>query len=149
MRNFSSTVAITIALHSTEIVNLKATRKALKRTMEGKLLALYNIINPDRRHRCYWEALRDAATPEERDICIPWLAFHLKELKEVLHQNPPIIEVDGRRLINFKRYIRFMDCIKEVVYFSPPNLEEQRHGGQLEDLLAKLRSVDISEAPKD
>ncbi len=149
MRNFSSTIAIATALHSTAIDNLKVTRKALTRVMQGKLSALYDIVNPEYNHRRYREALATAATPEERDTCVPWLAIHLKELEKVLHQNFPTIEVDGRQLINFKRYIRFMERIKEVIHHSPPDLEEHRDGGQLEYLLGKLRNVDTSEASKD
>jgi len=148
MRNFSSTLAIATALHSTVIENLRVTRKYLTRAMQDKLSALYDFVNPEYNYRHYREALGTAATPEGRDTCIPWLAMHLKELGKVLGQNLPTIEVDGRQLINFKRYIRFMECIKEV-YYSPPDLEEHRDSGQLEYLLGKLRIVDTSEASRE
>jgi len=128
---------------------LKVTMKALTRAMQEKLSALYDIVNPEYNHHRYREALGTTATPEERDTCIPCLAIHFKELEKTLHQNLPTIKVDGRQLINFKRYVRFMERIKEVNHYSPPDLEEQRDGGQLEYLLRQLRSVDTSEASKD
>ena len=41
--------------------------------MQGKLQALYDIIDPVANHRGYREALNNAPSIEQRDRCIPWL----------------------------------------------------------------------------
>lgn len=73
MRNFSSLVAIAIALHSAPIERLKLTKSLLTSQMQGKLQALYDIIDPVANHRGYREALNDVSSIEQRDRCIPWL----------------------------------------------------------------------------
>jgi son of sevenless-like protein len=143
MRNFSSTVAISSALVSVSVENLKATRRALSKKMQAKLSTLYDIIDPQSNHRGYHDALQAAATVQERDTCIPWLAVHLKELDKVVRQ-PLTVLVDDEHLVNFTRYNRFMDRTKEILYYSPPDLEDKRHGGQLRYLSNQLRNIDLS-----
>jgi len=41
--------------------------------MQGRLQALYDIIDPTANHRGYREALNDVSSIEQRDHCIPWL----------------------------------------------------------------------------
>jgi son of sevenless-like protein len=94
-------------------------------------------------HRGYYEAIRSTATIQEMEICIPWLAVHLKELDKVVQQ-PLTVMVDNQHLVNFTRHNQFMDRIKEILYYSPPNLEDKRHGGQLTYLLNQLRDIDLS-----
>lgn len=68
-------------------------------------------------------------------------AVHLLELHAVLQLYPTTIEVDGRRLINFKRYVKFMDRIKEVLHYIPPEMEHYRYQGQLAYLEHQLSGV--------
>ena len=152
MRNFSSATAISRALHSTLIENLKetmkATRKILPKTTQDKFPTLYDIINPQSNHRGYYEALHaatsSATVPESnRDSCIPWLDIHLKDLDRVVRQ-PLTVQVDRQHLVDFGRYNRFMDRTKKILHYSPPDLESQRHEGQLAYLLDQLRDVDHS-----
>lgn len=73
------------------------------------------------------------------------MAFHLKELGKVLRIYPVTIEEDGQHLINFNRYVKFMDRTREIMYYLPPQLEEFRHRGQLAYLVNQLRNVHPSE----
>jgi son of sevenless-like protein len=147
MRNFSSTVAISSALQSVPIENLTATMKAAKnalsRKTKSKFPILSEIIDPQLNHRGYSNALQTAATVQERDTCIPWLAVHLKELDRVVRR-PVTVRVDDCYLVDFSRYNKFMDRVKEILYYSPPDLEDKRHGGQLAYLLDQLRDIDLS-----
>ena len=146
MRNFSSATSIAAALHSTAVDNLSVTRKALTRNMQSKLSDLYDIINPESNHRGYRDALHALATDDKNDTCVPWMAFHLKELGKVLRLFPvTMIEKDGQHLINFNRYIKFMDRTMEIMYYVPPSLEEFRQQGQLAYLLNQLRGISPSE----
>ncbi|KAF8964650.1 ras guanine nucleotide exchange factor domain-containing protein [Flammula alnicola] len=149
LRNFSSLVAIASALHSAPIERLKLTRSALTVQMQGRLQALDDIINPSSNHRGYREALNDATSSQERDCCIPWLAVHLKELHLVLQKHPTIVQVNGRPLINFQRYIKFMDRVQEVVHYKPPNLEQYRQQGQLDYLINQLQKLKMTPTSDD
>lgn len=66
-------MAIAIALHSVPIERLKLTKSNLTLQMQGKLQALYDIIDPVANHRGYREALNNVSSIEQRDGCIPWL----------------------------------------------------------------------------
>jgi len=147
MRNFSSTAAISCALQSVLVENLKATMKtknmSLSKKVQAKLPAIYDLIHPHSNHRGYYDALHSAATAEESDTCIPWLVVHLKGLDKVVRQ-PLTVMVDNEHLVNFTRYNWFMDRIKEILYYTPPNLEDKRHGGQLTYLLNQLHNIDLS-----
>ncbi|KAJ3507608.1 hypothetical protein NLJ89_g6206 [Agrocybe chaxingu] len=149
LRNFSSLVAITTALHSSPVESLKLTKSALTLQMQGKLDALYDIINPSFNHRGYREALNDIASARERDCCVPWLAVHLKQLHIVLQNYPMTVHVDGQTLVNFQRYIKLIDRIKEVVHYRPPDLESYRNQGQLAYLENQLRNLKMSEHKDD
>ncbi|CAA7267623.1 unnamed protein product [Cyclocybe aegerita] len=149
LRNFSSLVAITTALHSSPVESLKLTKSALTLQMQGKLDALYDIINPSFNHRGYREALNDVASARERDCCVPWLAVHLKQLHIVLQNYPMTVHVDGQTLVNFQRYIKLIDRIKEVVHYRPPDLESYRNQGQLAYLENQLRNLKMSEHKDD
>jgi son of sevenless-like protein len=134
--------------------------------MQGKLQALYDIIDPMGNHRGYREALNDVSSIEQRDRCIPWLgqfrllpptnpaddfctAVHLKELHLVLQRYPITVQVDGRPLINFQRYLKFMDRVNEVVHYKPPNLEQYRQLGHLDYLESQLRNVRMTSTSDD
>jgi len=143
MRNFSSTAAISTALQSAVVGNLEATMTAWKgvsRKTQAKLRVICNIFHP---HSNYYEAIRSAATAQEMGTCIPWLIVHLKELYKVVRQ-PLTVKVDNQHLVNFTRHNQFMDRIKEILYYSPPDLEDRRHGGQLTYLLNQLHDIDLS-----
>lgn len=147
MRNFSSAAAIASALHSTAVDNLTVTRKSLTRSLQSKLSDLYDIINPESNHRGYREFLHAHAPVQ--DTCVPWMAFHLKELGKVLRAHPVTLEEDGQHLINFDRYLKFMDRIKETMYYLPPHLEGLRHQGQLAYLLNQLQGINLSDEQDD
>ncbi|KAF8163016.1 ras guanine nucleotide exchange factor domain-containing protein [Crassisporium funariophilum] len=149
LRNFSSLVAIASALHSAPIERLKLTKAELTLQMQGKLDSLDDIINPSSNHRGYREALNEFNGAGLRDRCIPWLAVHLKELHMVLQHNPVVVQEGGRPLINFQRYTKFMDRIKEVVHYEPPDLERYRQQGQLAYLDHQLHNVNITPTSDD
>jgi son of sevenless-like protein len=67
----------------------------------------------------------------------------------VLSRYPITVQVDGRPLINFQRYIKFMDRIKEVVHYKPPSLEQYRQQGQLDYLENQLRNLKMTSTSDD
>jgi len=149
LRSFSSLVAIATALHSVLIDRLKLTKSSLSLKMQDKLRDLYDIIDPTANHRTYWKALNGASSVQ-RDRCVPWLAVHLEKLRLVLQSYPITVQVDGHPLINFQRYLKFMDCVNEVlVRYKPPDLEEYRQLGQLDYLENQLRKLRMSPTSDD
>jgi len=74
---------------------------------------------------------------------------HLKELDLVLQNNPITVEVDQEHLMNFQRYVEFMDHAKELYLYKTPDLEKYRHDGQLEYLERQLRSLEASKEIED
>jgi son of sevenless-like protein len=116
---------------------------ALDTKTQDKLPGLSAIIHPESNHRAYYDAIKAASTISERDTCIPWLPIHLKELDKVVRQ-PVTIQVDGQHLVNFKRYTTFMDRVRDILHYSPPDLEDKRYGGQLTYLSNELRDIDLS-----
>jgi son of sevenless-like protein len=58
---------------------------------------------------------------------------------------PRTVLVGNQYLIDFSRYTSFMKRVSEILYCSlPPNLEDKRHGGQLNYLLNQLQGIDLS-----
>lgn len=90
----------------------------------------------------------DLVIPSLLDTATPFLhpALHLKDLHSVLHANKRVITVKGRPLINFQRYTLFMHKLKEVLPYSPPDLELYRQRGELAYLEEKLQGVQLGEA---
>jgi son of sevenless len=76
-------------------------------------------------------------------------AVHLKELHRVLQNNPITVEVDQEHLINFQRYVKFMDQVKELFRYKAPELELYRHDGRLEYLEGQLQSLEASKKTED
>ena len=165
LRNFSSAAAISTALHSREISRLRLTISDLSRTMQEKLSSLDKIFDPLSDHHAYRLAIKEGNT-QEHAHAIPWLgenvrcsdgtklisqfaAVHLKELQLVLRNNPITVEVDQERLINFQRYVKFMDQTKELFRYKTPDLELYRHDGRLEYLEGQLRSLEASKKTED
>jgi len=74
---------------------------------------------------------------------------HLKELNLVLQNNPITVEVDQEHLINFQRYVKFIDHAKELSLYKAPDLEKYRYDGQLEYLERQLRSLEASKEVED
>ncbi|KAG5645835.1 hypothetical protein DXG03_005176 [Asterophora parasitica] len=142
-RNFSSVTAIANALHSAPIDRLRQTKNELSPELKLALDELDDLLDPSANHRTYRAALREFSDSEYRDACIPWIAVHLRELHSTLQKYPTVVEVDGHPLINFERYIRFTDRIKEVLHYVPPDLERYRQLGQLAYLENQLRSVQL------
>ncbi|KAF8061461.1 hypothetical protein FPV67DRAFT_1509075 [Lyophyllum atratum] len=143
-RNFSSVTAIANALHSAPIDRLRLTKKELSPQLRQALDDLDDLLDPSSNHRTYRAALREIYDPDYRDACVPWIAVHLRELYSTLSKYPTVMEVDGIPLINFERYIRFTDRIKEVLHYIPPDLERYRQQGQLAYLEHQLRSVQLN-----
>ena len=69
--------------------------------------------------------------------------MHLKDLHSVLKHNPILVEEEGRPLINFQRYAKFVDKIKETLHYKPPDLEQYRQQGYLAYLENQLHCACI------
>jgi son of sevenless-like protein len=74
---------------------------------------------------------------------------HLKDLDSILRHNPIEVEDEGRPLINFQRYVKFIDKIKEILHYKPPDLEQHRQQGYLAYLENQLHCVCIGENTDD
>jgi len=74
---------------------------------------------------------------------------HLKELNLVLQNNPITVEVDQEHLINFQRYVKFMDQVKELFRYKTPDLELFQHDGRLQYLEGQLCSLEVSKKTED
>jgi son of sevenless-like protein len=66
-------------------------------------------------------------------------------LHSVLKHNPIEVKEEGRPLINFQRYVKFMDKIKGILHYEPPDLEQYRQQGYLAYLENQLQCVCIGE----
>ncbi|KAK0210526.1 kinase-like domain-containing protein [Desarmillaria ectypa] len=146
MRNFASVAAIATALQSDAIQDhLKMTLGQLmprqRQTMDG----LINIMNPMYKYRAYHKILGQPVQFFERERCVPWIDVHIQDLDSVLQNNRPTIEREGRTLINFERYVWFIDKVKEVLYYKSPDLEEYRPLGYLHYLEHQLRSIRLDD----
>jgi son of sevenless-like protein len=136
--------------------------------MQGELQALYDISDPMANDRGYREALNDLSIVEQRDRCIPWLrqfrpvsptnladdpytAVHLNQLRLVLEKYPITVRdlASGCSLINFQRYLKFMDRVKEVVHYKPPDLEQFRQLGPFAYLETQLGNLRMSPTSDD
>lgn len=69
------------------------------------------------------------------------IAVHLRELFSALQKYPPAVKEDGVMLINFERYVKFTDRMKEVVHYVAPDLERYRQQGQLAYLEHQLHDI--------
>jgi len=67
----------------------------------------------------------------------------------VLQRYPITVQVDGRPLINFQRYLKFMDRVNEVLHYKHPDLEQYRQLGQLDYLENQLRNLRMSHTPDE
>lgn len=141
MRNFASVAAIAAALQSEAIQQLKTTLGQLTSRQRQSMDGLINIINPAHKYQAYHKSLGQPAQLFERERCVPWIDVHIQDLGSVLQSHRPTIEREGRTLINFERHIRFIDKVKEVLYYKPPDLEEYRPLGYLRYLEHRLRNI--------
>ncbi|KAJ7470512.1 ras guanine nucleotide exchange factor domain-containing protein [Mycena latifolia] len=148
-RNFASLSAITNALQSTPIERLTLTVGALSPHLRDMLQDLKNLLDPSNNHLTYRAALKpeEALDPKYKEFCIPWLAVHLRDLHSLLENYPPKVQVDGRSLINFHRYSKFMEHVRCLSLFKPPDLERYRHNGQLAYLQHQLRGLHFDSDP--
>ncbi|KAJ7285592.1 ras guanine nucleotide exchange factor domain-containing protein [Mycena rebaudengoi] len=161
-RNFESLSAITNALQSTPIERLTLTVGALSPHLRDLLQDLKSLLDPSNNHQTYRAALKqEALDPQYKDFCIPWLggcflalhasisdklfqsAVHLRDLHSLLQNYPAVVEIDGHPLINFQRYIKFMDHTRGLLLLKPPDLERERQNGQLAYLQRQLRGVHL------
>ncbi|KAJ2924053.1 hypothetical protein H1R20_g13049, partial [Candolleomyces eurysporus] len=143
LRNYHSLIAIAIALDSAQ--SLDSTRDYLSSNTVAQLEALVKLPHPEGNYSRYREVLAEVIDPAYRDYGIPWIALHSEELHLVLHLNAKVVEIEKRPLINFQRYTKFMDRVKEIFPLTPPDLERYRHQGQLAYLEAKLAEVGLDE----
>ncbi|KAJ6547312.1 ras guanine nucleotide exchange factor domain-containing protein [Mycena capillaripes] len=143
LRNFASLSAITNALQSTPIERLTLTVGALSPHLQEMLQELKSLLDPSNNHLTYRAALKpgEALDSKYRDFCIPWLAVHLRDLNSLLQNYPPTVEIQGRSLINIRRYSKFMQHVRMLRLFEPPDLERYRQNGQLAYLQHQLRGV--------
>ncbi|TFK26396.1 ras GEF [Coprinopsis marcescibilis] len=149
LRNYSSLVAIAIALNSTPVERLALTKDLLPAKMTEALANIVSVIQPHGNHSAYRQELETVVDPEYSEYCIPWLAVHLKQLHTVLVENPRVVEVERRHLINFQRYVKFVDQFNDVLAFKPPDLEQYRDQGQLAYLEHQLANVTVSDSADD
>jgi Lhr-like helicase len=79
-----------------------------------------------------------------------FVAVHLKDLHLILKNNPITVKIDNEHLINFQRFVKFMDRAKELLLHRAPNyLEMFRHDGRLEYLEGQLRSMEVLKRTED
>ncbi|RXW24190.1 hypothetical protein EST38_g1647 [Candolleomyces aberdarensis] len=149
LRNYQSLIAIAIALDSAPVQNLDLTKNYLSPTMVAQLEELVRLPGPEGNHARYRQALTEVIDPAYRDFCIPWIAVHLKDLHSVLHMNKRVVQIKGRPFINFQRYTKFMDRVREIFSLPPPDLESHRKQGQLAYLEDKLATVSLEEGAED
>ncbi|KAJ7172716.1 ras guanine nucleotide exchange factor domain-containing protein [Mycena filopes] len=142
LRNFASLSAITTALQSTE-ERLVLTVGALPSHLQVTLQDLKRLLDPTNNHLSYRTALKpeEALDPLYRNFCLPWLAVHLRDLNSLLRNYPPTLDFDGCRLINFRRYSKFMEHIRALHLFKPPDLARYRNNGPLAYLQHELGRV--------
>ncbi|KAK0228319.1 ras guanine nucleotide exchange factor domain-containing protein [Armillaria fumosa] len=146
MRNFASVAAIATALQSEVIQDhLKTTLGQLTSRQRQSMDRLISIINPAHKYQAYRKSLRQPTQLFERERCVPWIDVHIQDLGTVLESNRSTIEREGRTLINFERHIRFIDKVKEVLYYKPPDLEEYRSLGYLRYLEHRLRNIHLDD----
>ncbi|KAK0483397.1 kinase-like domain-containing protein [Armillaria novae-zelandiae] len=146
MRNFASVAAIATALQSETIQNhLKTTLEQLTSRQRQSMDGLINIINPAYKYQAYHKSLGQPAQLFERERCVPWIDVHIQDLGSVLQSNRLTIEREGRTLINFERHIRFIDKVKEVLYYKSPDLEGYRSLGYLRYLEHRLRNIRLDD----
>ncbi|KAK0459498.1 uncharacterized protein EV420DRAFT_1763213 [Desarmillaria tabescens] len=146
IRNFASVAAIATALQSEAIQDhLKMTLGQLTPRQRQAMDGLINIMNPMYKYRSYHTALGQPSQLDDRERCVPWIDAHIEDLDSVLQNNGPTIEHQGRTLINFERHVRFIDKVKEVLYYKSPDLEEYRPLGYLRYLEDRLRSIRLDD----
>ncbi|KAK0240369.1 kinase-like domain-containing protein [Armillaria nabsnona] len=146
MRNFASAAAIATALQSEAIQDhLKTTLGQLTSRQRQCMDGLINIITPAHKYQAYHKSLGQPAQLFERERCVPWIDIHIQDLGSVLQNNQPTIEREGRTLINFERHVRFIDKVKEVLYYKSPDLEEYRPLGYLRYLEHRLRNIRLDD----
>ncbi|KAJ7694111.1 ras guanine nucleotide exchange factor domain-containing protein [Mycena rosella] len=149
LRNFASLSAITNALQSISIERLTLTVGALSAHRQDMLEDLRNLLDPSNNHLTYRAALKpeEALDPQYKEFCVPWLAVHLRDLHSLLENYPPKVEIDGRSLINFRRYDKFIQHVRGLRLFKPPDLERFRQRGPLAYLQHQLRGLHFDSDP--
>ncbi|KAF5324648.1 hypothetical protein D9611_004380 [Ephemerocybe angulata] len=149
LRNYQSLIAIAIALDSAPVQSLALTRNFLSSKMVSQLEELVRLPDPEGNHYRYRQVLEEVIDPTYSESCIPWIAVHLKDLHSVLHLNKRVVVYHGQALLNFERYAKFMDKLRAVFPYPPPDLERFRQQGQLAYLEDKLANVRVDEEADD
>lgn len=152
--------AIVNALQSATIISLGLTYDELPTDAKRKLKKMSDLLKPDRNHGAYKENLKRC----KNEPRIPWLgrqlihlmshyeliilatAVHMHDM-EVVFLAQDTIEVGGIPLIDFAKWTRLYDCMRDVFPHKPPNVSgyRQSKAGALAYLERQLLA--ISAAP--
>ncbi|KAF8921531.1 kinase-like domain-containing protein [Mucidula mucida] len=139
LRNFGSMASIVKALDSAPIKYLTLMKDALPAPLHRVLDEMTQILDPASNYRAYSKLYKDAP------VAVPWLEPHLHELAGRMTFSRPLTESGGRFLINFERYVKFVDCIKDLMRLSGIEKElkeDSANDGPLVYLEHHLRNVE-------
>ncbi len=139
LRNFGSMASIVKALDSAPIKYLTLMKDALPAPLRRVLDEMTQILDPASNYRAYSKLYKDAP------VAVPWLEPHLHELAGRMTFSRPLTESGGRFLINFERYVKFVDCIKDLMRLSGIEKElkeDSANDGPLVYLEHHLRNVE-------
>lgn len=100
--------SIVTALNSAPILNLTLLHKAIGQSLRHALDDMLLLLKPTSSYGAYRKVHDDAL------VTVPWLPAHLHELSGIMTFSHPLVESGGRSLINFERYVKFVDCVKEL-----------------------------------
>ncbi|KAF9496004.1 hypothetical protein BDN71DRAFT_1446698 [Pleurotus eryngii] len=135
--DYLSLAVIVKALKSDTVSRLHLTHQELGANMQHVWQELKDFVEDVKAYRTVlWQCV------EQQTPCIPWLELHLHDLATVFAHHSQIKEEDGRVLVNFERYTKFTEKLKEITRCKPPDLESYRGQGQLAYLEHQLRNVE-------
>ncbi|KAF4576870.1 hypothetical protein EYR36_000532 [Pleurotus pulmonarius] len=135
--DYLSLAVVVKALKSESVSRLHLTHQELGPNMQHVWQELKDFVDDAKAYRTALRQCVDQQTP-----CIPWLELHLHDLATVFTRHPQVKEEDGRVLVNFERYTKFTEKLKEITRCKPPDLENYRGQGQLAYLEHQLRNVE-------
>jgi len=105
-----------------------------------------DLLNPRRNHTAYKTALGDSNSR----TCIPWLAIHIQEMHTAFSKEPDMVEIQSVPMINFAKWARFHDCIKDIFQHKPPDVSQYRQTkkGVLAYLEDQLSGISVGSTTK-
>jgi len=139
LRNFASMLAIVTALQSPMITRLRLTFDRLPRDVKCTLDQMCKILDPRHNHAAYKEILRASNSPP----CIPWLALHIPEIRIAFPERTDTIEIQSVPMIDFAKWTRCYDRIKDVFRHKSPDISKYRQtkAGALAYLEGQLHGI--------